>query len=1729
MSTSKFAKKLVSLLLVLALILGLLALNSGQTFAVDFEDLFEAGDEGLSFTQYEGGLATLDDAGYDTALTESNDLREFIIRIVNFALGFLGLIAVIIVIYGGFLYVTAAGEQEKTETGKKAILYATIGLLIVLGSFAFVNTIIKGASGDGGEGSGQQYVVGPNQGGSFNAAAAQVKTLAREIYTGFLTFGESMEELRSVASDLNKSSLKYEDSLVAKEDVLSFLFNLKGKLTNMRIKVPKFSQTYVKLNELIRYVDGRIDFVQKINKTIYAKMDGDKFVICDPVNDIDNADEALNDARPTNDAEFNPTRNPKIEVLNGLSKKGYGVWQAMKNGEFDDALEYTAEEIGIISDKDYSELVCHLHFTKYPAGLFQEWTEKIVPNLISGDPAEDGQEVNSLIDLVQPLKLDYINKLLDIFPQLEEIQQSIVGIQAAETVLIGLYNDMMELYGYSSNSTAATDFPPDSFLDWIQNWEMDFNVGDANGDTSVTNFDQTGNILFAALEKHMEFQKELLKLRSVIARLRANVSSGNAPLIVTFDVLESIDPAGGNIVDDNITWIGITGVIGTDGQILDYNDSGIDCGNLLDLGLGDPAQEAEDERIFGSAFRQCTFNKPGTYTATVEIASNDPTKYVSGRSSLTIKVMPPNTQIKMDLKFDNKEIPVIDYYENGVLKVNKDYVPVTLTDAAGDAAGRGGITFDASQTENAQSFNWDFGDGTPAVEGATVTHPFAKEGQYKVTLEVINKLNQLDRKIFTLDVRNLAARIRVSPDDNIYINQAVGIDADMSSSDGGEIRGHEWKISKITENANGGMILTPVELGANQNKPSFKFEFKEPGLYQIDLKATNDLETSDADPVRIEVKSRAPVAKFEYEIKEKNQPSTVYLNAATSFDPDGPVENLQYEWKITPGSENGENWEVVNGGDIAANAAIIDRDPVIKFKKKTDYDVTLKVTDTTTVTSGSIPEFDEENKKITIDNVLDVDWGEDQESTAMLNEIGLAEMTFYIVSENAVAYEIDFGDGESESGDLEGEATVTHSYTESGKYEVNVTVYDEDDDDNSIRRRFFIGGGDKPLARAGVFVNDTEIFTFDEPITVGVKDVITFDAGESKNMDGTGRDLRYTWDFGDTENSSQERSTHKYKDLSPPAVGYYTVKLTVADRNDPSKFDTDEVKINVINKAPRFSAVQGLIAQNTRGTLVTPVELEMRVYGAEDEDGQIVQYKWWYFDIDDPEEKLGVQITRQPSAKLVIGTRGQEGQKLTYGFGLEVTDNSDLTYSNQDQIDEEQFSDITVTNGKNTMPTAKFNTNSTSIFVGDTVRFTSASADEDGEIEQYIWDVDGDGFFNDEPTDEASLEHVYTKKNTEGYEVKLKVVDDKGGEATSEPIKIFVDSTAKPPTAAFNYKVVEGSKGMKIQFTNTSTVPNEDDAQIIGYSWDFNASQNVEGSDSDGDGLDDNDQDSAEPNPSRLYTKPGVYKVKLTVTDDQGNTDDVINEMKIPLANPPTAAFKYKVIDGRVAFENNSKPDSKSDATLEKYIWDFDTESNFDSADSDGDGVTENDNDSELVNPVHSYEQSGNYTVKLTVIDNQGNSDEVTNEVTFSQAVSDLGGQSITGGSTSSTGSTGLSGGSNSTPSSGSNDSSNLRAVLVTNPVPAADGMLYLPGIIGSVRFAFTGSLGSVANYTIDKNILYDTDGNGILDDDKDFESNLAGSWTTNFEKAWGRIIVRLTVQDSQGNKDSEEIEIKFQ
>lgn len=151
----KLKKGIKLLLLSLILIWGLSLIS-------DFTDSIYAANDLLPGQNSEGFVkpdATQVASNIDTTST----LRDLVMKIVNYFLTFLGLVAVVGVVYSGGLMVTSMGNDDQYEKGKKGLGYMVIGIIVVLMSYTIVNWVIKaggemtggaGTTVDGGTGGG---------------------------------------------------------------------------------------------------------------------------------------------------------------------------------------------------------------------------------------------------------------------------------------------------------------------------------------------------------------------------------------------------------------------------------------------------------------------------------------------------------------------------------------------------------------------------------------------------------------------------------------------------------------------------------------------------------------------------------------------------------------------------------------------------------------------------------------------------------------------------------------------------------------------------------------------------------------------------------------------------------------------------------------------------------------------------------------------------------------------------------------------------------------------------------------------------------------------------------------------------------------------------------------------------------------------------------------------------------------------------------------------------------------------------------------------------------------------------------------------------------------------------------------------------------------------------------------------------------------------------------------
>lgn len=103
---------------------GLLAAASAQAASLTVEDL--------------------DNTGISNSMILGNESPEaLVISIINWVLGILALIAVILILIGGFRWMTAGGNEEKVESAKKTLYAAIIGLVIILAGWGISVYVIN--------------------------------------------------------------------------------------------------------------------------------------------------------------------------------------------------------------------------------------------------------------------------------------------------------------------------------------------------------------------------------------------------------------------------------------------------------------------------------------------------------------------------------------------------------------------------------------------------------------------------------------------------------------------------------------------------------------------------------------------------------------------------------------------------------------------------------------------------------------------------------------------------------------------------------------------------------------------------------------------------------------------------------------------------------------------------------------------------------------------------------------------------------------------------------------------------------------------------------------------------------------------------------------------------------------------------------------------------------------------------------------------------------------------------------------------------------------------------------------------------------------------------------------------------------------------------------------------------------------------------------------------------
>jgi len=94
-------------------------------------------------------LKTLLLESFETKINDpiGGNINGLIMTFLQYAIGIAGLVAVVFIVIGGYQYITSQGNDEQSKKATQTLTYAVIGLLIVMASYAVINTILTNVLG----------------------------------------------------------------------------------------------------------------------------------------------------------------------------------------------------------------------------------------------------------------------------------------------------------------------------------------------------------------------------------------------------------------------------------------------------------------------------------------------------------------------------------------------------------------------------------------------------------------------------------------------------------------------------------------------------------------------------------------------------------------------------------------------------------------------------------------------------------------------------------------------------------------------------------------------------------------------------------------------------------------------------------------------------------------------------------------------------------------------------------------------------------------------------------------------------------------------------------------------------------------------------------------------------------------------------------------------------------------------------------------------------------------------------------------------------------------------------------------------------------------------------------------------------------------------------------------------------------------------------------------------
>ncbi len=446
-----------------------------------------------------------------------------------------------------------------------------------------------------------------------------------------------------------------------------------------------------------------------------------------------------------------------------------------------------------------------------------------------------------------------------------------------------------------------------------------------------------------------------------------------------------------------------------------------------------------------------------------------------------------------------------------------------------------------------------------------------------------------------------------------------------------------------------------------------------------------------------------------------------------------------------------------------------------------------------------------------------------------------------------------------------------------------------------------------PLSGTGVLENQPPECDANGPYIALVGEAVAFDGSDSSDPDGT--IVAYDWQFGDGTTGTGVNPSHTYT-----AAGNYTATLTVTD--DGGAFSSCDADV--------------MIGEVTPDTITVTAPNG----GEEFSPGEVTQVTWDRTGEGVPLVDIELSVDGGNTFE-VEGVSEENDGSFDWTVPNSPTTQARIRVLDADDGDPSDVSDanFTINGVRVTRP------NGGEAFMIGTVeaitwdRFGTAIANVRIEVS-----TDGGFTFSDiVPSTENDGTFDWTVAGDPTEEGLIRITDVANALATdgSDAFFTLVEPGGNLPPICNADGPYEGLVNEEITFDGTGS--SDPDGTIVSYVWDF------------GDGA-----TGTGAQPTHAYAAAGVYTVSLTVTDDGEASRTCTTAATITEPNVPpvcAAGGPYSGTTG-VAITFDGTGSSDPDGTIVSYVWDF------------GDGAT-----GTGAQPTHAYAAAGDYTVSLTVTD----------------------------------------------------------------------------------------------------------------------------------------------------------------